>query len=534
MPHTRNVILAGVIALAAGHAAAQKSGEVDVFWSNPQGGFWSDASNWSPGVVPNNDGPSLFNASLNLQGKPYTVWLDIDATVQNFSLLWGAATLDLGWSTLTVNQGMTVRRGTVVGSGKFDQLTVGVGGVFRLEDATLSNLGTIRSQGTLLIEQGEPGNGRGGSGGTIVDTTGVDHRGPGSIDWTGGSVGMLRGGSLTNGPASTMTVTGEADKELTGDGTGAVHNDGVVAHGDASRGGGVGLTTITGVSFINSGAVVVNAGNLVLDPVNSLAPEGVLSAGSWTVRNASLLRFGQATPLIRTIAADLTLVGNEARFLDSTGQNAVQRVNRIAPDGQLKLREGRTLSVLNDLTVENLLSVEGAPPQGVPDPGRVVIPDGTADVDGVVTFKEASTLELIFNGRQPDFYGQVLARTAVVEPGATLMLTVNPGVVLHVGDTFDLVRAGVFQGQFTNLVGLDLGDGRFFEVIQNDGGVTAFITPPECAVDLVFDGILNFYDIAAFIRFFQEGHPVADFNHDGVFDFFDISAFVVAFSRGCG
>ncbi len=527
----RNLILAGVIALAAGHAAAQKSSEVEVFWNNPQGGVWSDPSNWSPQFVPNNAGPLLFNASLDLPGIPYTVLLDIDATVQNFSLLWGATTLDLGWSTLTVNQGMTVRRGAVVGSGKFDQLTVR--GLFRLQDAVLSNLGTIRSEGNLLIEPSDAGNGRGGTGGTSVDVTEIDHRGPGNIDWMGGPVNMLRGGSLTNGAASTLTVSVETDKEMTGDGTGTVQNDGVMMHGSANRGQAA-LTTLTGVSFINNGSVVVGAGSLVLDPVNSLAPQGVLSAGSWTVRNTSTLRFGQATPLIRTIAADLTLVGNNAKFLDSTGQNAVQRVNRIAAGGQLKLRQGRTLSVLNDLTVESLLSVEGAPPQAVRSSDRVVIPDGTTDVDGVVTFKEESTLELIFNGNQPDFYGQVLARTAVVESGATLRLTVNPGIVLNVGDTFELVRAGVFQGAFTNLIGLDLGDGRFFQVIQNHGGVTAYITPPECAVDLVFDGVLNFFDISAFIRFFQEGHPVADFNQDGVLDFFDVSAFVVAFSRGCG
>jgi len=67
------------------------------------------------------------------------------------------------------------------------------------------------------------------------------------------------------------------------------------------------------------------------------------------------LRFGQATPLIRTLAADLTLVGNDARFLNASGQNAVEKVDLITFGGKLKLREGRTLSVLNDLVVEDLL-----------------------------------------------------------------------------------------------------------------------------------------------------------------------------------
>ena len=54
-----------------------------------------------------------------------------------------------------------------------------------------------------------------------------------------------------------------------------------------------------------------------------------------------------------------------------------------------------------------------------------------------------------------------------------------------------------------------------------------------CPADLNGDGVLNFFDISAFLGAFGAGDPVADFTGDGVFNFFDISAFLSAFSAGC-
>ncbi len=54
-----------------------------------------------------------------------------------------------------------------------------------------------------------------------------------------------------------------------------------------------------------------------------------------------------------------------------------------------------------------------------------------------------------------------------------------------------------------------------------------------CASDLTGDGVLNFFDISAFLAAFSAMDPVADFNNDGTFNFFDISAFLTAFSAGC-
>jgi FG-GAP repeat len=55
----------------------------------------------------------------------------------------------------------------------------------------------------------------------------------------------------------------------------------------------------------------------------------------------------------------------------------------------------------------------------------------------------------------------------------------------------------------------------------------------RCTPDLTGDGVLDFFDVAAFLDAFSAGDSVADFTGDGVFDFFDVAAFLDAFSGGC-
>tara|TARA_R110002073_G_scaffold336260_1_gene531372 strand:- start:112063 stop:112473 length:411 start_codon:yes stop_codon:yes gene_type:complete len=56
---------------------------------------------------------------------------------------------------------------------------------------------------------------------------------------------------------------------------------------------------------------------------------------------------------------------------------------------------------------------------------------------------------------------------------------------------------------------------------------------PPCAADLTGDGILNFFDVSAFLGAFSAQLPEADFTGDGSFNFFDVSAFLTAFGMGC-
>ncbi|MCA9276508.1 MAG: DVUA0089 family protein [Phycisphaerales bacterium] len=60
------------------------------------------------------------------------------------------------------------------------------------------------------------------------------------------------------------------------------------------------------------------------------------------------------------------------------------------------------------------------------------------------------------------------------------------------------------------------------------------VAPPSvCPADLNDDGLLNFFDVSAFLSAYNTMNPTADFNNDGLFNFFDVSAFLTAYNAGC-
>lgn len=78
-------------------------------------------------------------------------------------------------------------------------------------------------------------------------------------------------------------------------------------------------------------------------------------------------------------------------------------------------------------------------------------------------------------------------------------------------------------------------DGHLDLVIANSGSntVSVFTTAAACQADLNGDGVLNFFDVSAFLSAFAARDPAVDFTNDGVFDFFDVSAYLSMFSAGC-
>ena len=68
---------------------------------------------------------------------------------------------------------------------------------------------------------------------------------------------------------------------------------------------------------------------------------------------------------------------------------------------------------------------------------------------------------------------------------------------------------------------------------SNSGSAYVFTVSALCVADLTGEGILDFFDISAFLSAFASNDPIADFTGEGIFDFFDVSAFLSAFSAGC-
>ena len=56
----------------------------------------------------------------------------------------------------------------------------------------------------------------------------------------------------------------------------------------------------------------------------------------------------------------------------------------------------------------------------------------------------------------------------------------------------------------------------------------------ECAAEFGGNsGVLDFYDVSAFLVAYQNRTPEADLNADAAFNFFDVQMFLQAFLNGC-
>ena len=55
----------------------------------------------------------------------------------------------------------------------------------------------------------------------------------------------------------------------------------------------------------------------------------------------------------------------------------------------------------------------------------------------------------------------------------------------------------------------------------------------SCAADFTGDGVLDIFDVFAFLDSFNAQDPIADFTGDGTFDIFDVFGYLDAFNAGC-
>jgi hypothetical protein len=114
------------------------------------------------------------------------------------------------------------------------------------------------------------------------------------------------------------------------------------------------------------------------------------------------------------------------------------------------------------------------------------------------------------------------------EPGDEIS---NGGVIVNTSITYDIDGDGNFNDPTSGNFDPDSPADESYSVAlyigyYQDG-------PAPCPADLTGDGMLNFFDVSAFLQAYNTMDPVADFNNDGMFNFFDVSAFLSAFNAGC-
>ncbi len=97
----------------------------------------------------------------------------------------------------------------------------------------------------------------------------------------------------------------------------------------------------------------------------------------------------------------------------------------------------------------------------------------------------------------------------------------------------------IFQNRLANAYlaarSLDQTDGVDFPSIADRDVLAGIVGPVMCnAADFAAPlGVLNFFDVSAFLSAYNAMDMSADVNNDGVLNFFDVSSFLTAYSAGC-
>ncbi len=81
------------------------------------------------------------------------------------------------------------------------------------------------------------------------------------------------------------------------------------------------------------------------------------------------------------------------------------------------------------------------------------------------------------------------------------------------------------------ICGISEGTGTDPDFVQSD--LSSYAPTADCAADLNGDGVLNFFDVSAFLSALGAQDPIADFNGDGMLNFFDVSAYLIELQTGC-
>jgi hypothetical protein len=250
-----------------------------VSWTNPAGGDWNTATNWSTGVVPNFTQDAMI-------AIPVSNPIVIDSANAVNSLTDSTASLELTGGSLSlaatssVGENVTISSGAVLTSA--GNLTVG--GTLNQSSGVLTGAGTVTVNGLLTWTGGAMS----GPGTTVAagglqlgldgksSTESLDARtlqNAGSATWTSTDILTQNAHSLFQNLAH-ATLTVQSGATLTG--TGTLDNQG---QGMITVAAGTGTASF-GTDYTNEGNLEVSSGTLFMGGSGSLTGNTVVDAGA--------------------------------------------------------------------------------------------------------------------------------------------------------------------------------------------------------------------------------------------------------------
>jgi hypothetical protein len=315
----------------------------EVSWTNPSGGLWSVATNWSPNNVP----AAGDDVTITTAGN-YTVTLDVHPTIASLTLGGnsGTQTLTNVGYTLTLNGASTIKTNGVLGFG----------------NGTLAGPGLLTVSGRSVWVAGDwTGPVLIAPGGALDLIGNVDKMlsggltNQGTITWSGASHLSMNSCYLQNLPGGLFEIH---NNQWLAYYTGApvVNNSGTIRK---SAGGG---DTIIGVPLINSGTLEVQSGRIAYAG-NSQFNAGTAFTGGGTnfLYNGTVSLNGSLTSQNLEITTAVTIAGTHT--LSGTVQwtgGTITGAMTLATNGTLNISGTADHMLSGDLNNQGLLVWSGA------------------------------------------------------------------------------------------------------------------------------------------------------------------------------
>lgn len=346
-------ISVGALALCAGLCASALAGPTFVTsdWANAVSGDWGDGANWTTDPdFPNNDAFTEYHARI-LIGAGYTVTLDLDIEITDFTLGASGVSLDLTTNTMSVLRDASITNSNIVGQGIGSSGSFTVERDFTLNMAMLVGVPLLVTKGSLVFD---------GGGSNDICDSGIDHQGTLVVWQGGGDINFDLGATFDHGAGSSFLIVDGAN--FNGDGTGVFNNLGTIV----KESGGAATTNFMGVELNNTGTLRVEGGTFATDGVDVNGAGNTLAGGSWRVLNgATLDLIGQQVFFNQ---ADVSVVGAGSTFgaIDSIQVNELGARFEIATEttfttqgdftnnGELIIGADTTLRVAPTFTLTNL------------------------------------------------------------------------------------------------------------------------------------------------------------------------------------
>ncbi len=331
-----------VVAVGVGLMVAPAEGGA-FSWSSAAGSNWSVGTNWSPVGAPQAAGDSVL---IDAAGSPYTITLDVNPTLDAFTMNSADATLFMDGRTMTVSGASTITSGTV-----------------QLRSSAWAGAGTLSNAGTLIVEGGSSINNLSNTGTMTVRgvsglNTGLTVNSPfsnsGTMNFTStvfASANLAVGGTgvFTNSAAGTVNVFAGAGGQRSFNAV--LANAGALnVSGDLSLDRASGLHTISGAVTIDAGRTLTVNGNSQKFTLTggTLAVDGELAVNGATFRLAGGAISGAGT--VRITGGRLEMGGGGSGTVVTRGNGTMSG----------SIVSGQTVVVRGESGLNTSINTDGA------------------------------------------------------------------------------------------------------------------------------------------------------------------------------